>query len=102
MLEYVTPANVVLAIGLSLLLLANCLFIKDLHKQGWDGVAVVLFYLMFISYGGFPLATILFLFFISIGFMHAGKRATLLMTALLNLSFIVQWIIWWLILRAVF
>jgi|SRR5215213_5034443 len=99
--EFFTPANVVLIIGVSILFLVNFYLFISLNSGGWGGIGGLVVYLIALLGAGFPLVTISSILLFYNGFMpiedNDKKRGRLVL--MLNILFIVQWIIWWLILK---
>lgn len=102
MLEYLTIPNIFLGTGLLLLLLVNLLCLVSLLQPVWGAVGGIFVYFLFIIYAGFPLV-----YYFQ---KHFGRESgpahpanmRWWMLIFLNVLFIVQWLVWWLILRLIF
>jgi hypothetical protein len=56
--EYFTTANVVTAIAVSILILANCYLLISFNGNAWGGVGGLILYLLILVGAGFPLVPI--------------------------------------------
>lgn len=101
--DFFNLSNLVLGFGLLVLFLATCLLFTSFTKSPWVGITIFAIYYLTLQYGGFPLG---WLFLINFpielnGGPQSGKK-NLVKLLIANLLFIIQWIIWWMIIKFAF